>query len=216
MGEASYILGIEIYRDRSTKMLGLNQSSYIEKVLKRFKMKNSKREQLPMRYGIKFSRNNLPKTDEALKRMLDILYTSVVGSIQYVVQCTKPNIAYSLSVTSRYQACAGETHWSAVKTIHPTTGAEYIADSEAAKEAVWMKNYIQELGMLPSIVEPMVIFCDNNRAIAQVKEPRSHHRSKHILRCYHLLREMVSRGDIRMDQVRPAENTTDPLTKPMS
>ncbi|KAL0391304.1 UNVERIFIED_CONTAM: Copia protein, partial [Sesamum latifolium] len=42
MGEASYIIGIKIYRDRSRRMLGLTQSSYIEKVLKRFKMKNSK------------------------------------------------------------------------------------------------------------------------------------------------------------------------------
>ncbi|KAL0433808.1 UNVERIFIED_CONTAM: hypothetical protein Slati_2715100 [Sesamum latifolium] len=71
--------------------------------------------------------------------------------------------------------------------------------SEAAKEAVWMKNYIQELGVVPSIAEPVVIFCDNNGAIAQTKKPRSHHRSKHILRRYHLLREMLSRGDSRMD-----------------
>ncbi|KAL0455632.1 UNVERIFIED_CONTAM: hypothetical protein Slati_0902400 [Sesamum latifolium] len=80
----------------------------------------------------------------------------------------------------------------------------------------WMKNYIQELGVVPSIAELVVIFCDNNGAIAQAKEPRSHHRSKHILRRYHLLREMVSRGDCRMDRVNSAENTTDPLTKPMS
>ncbi|KAL0294157.1 UNVERIFIED_CONTAM: hypothetical protein Sradi_6901200, partial [Sesamum radiatum] len=79
-----------------------------------------------------------------------------------------------------------------------------------------MKNYIQELGVVPSIAEPVVIFCDNNRAIAQAKEPRSHHRSKHILRPYHLLREMVGRGDCRMDRVNSAENTADPLTKPMS
>ncbi|KAL0446377.1 UNVERIFIED_CONTAM: Retrovirus-related Pol polyprotein from transposon RE1 [Sesamum latifolium] len=88
--------------------------------------------------------------------------------------------------------------------------------SEAAKEAVWMKNYIQELGVVPSITDPVVIFCDNNGAIAQAKKPRSHHRSKHILRRYHLLREMVSRGDCRMDRVSSAENTADPLTKPMS
>ncbi|KAL0405427.1 UNVERIFIED_CONTAM: Retrovirus-related Pol polyprotein from transposon RE1 [Sesamum latifolium] len=79
-----------------------------------------------------------------------------------------------------------------------------------------MKNYIQELGVVPRIAEPVVIFCDNNGAIAQAKEPRSHHRSKHILRRYHLLREMVSRGDCRMDRVSSAENTADPLTKPMS
>ncbi|KAL0416391.1 UNVERIFIED_CONTAM: Retrovirus-related Pol polyprotein from transposon RE2, partial [Sesamum latifolium] len=97
-----------------------------------------------------------------------------------------------------------------------TIKAEYIAASEAAKEAIWMKNYIQKLGVVPSIVELVVIFCDNNGAITQAKKPRSHHRFKHILRRYHLFREMVSRGDCRMDRVSSAENTADPLTKPMS
>ncbi|KAL0420492.1 UNVERIFIED_CONTAM: Retrovirus-related Pol polyprotein from transposon TNT 1-94 [Sesamum latifolium] len=101
-------------------------------------------------------------------------------------------------------------------TADSTTEAEYIAASKAAKEAVWMKNYIQELGVVPSIVEPMVIFCDNNGAIAQAKEPRSHHTSKHILRHYHLLRKMVGRGDVRMDRVTSAENMANLLTKPVS
>ncbi|KAL0293359.1 UNVERIFIED_CONTAM: Retrovirus-related Pol polyprotein from transposon TNT 1-94 [Sesamum calycinum] len=80
-----------------------------------------------------------------------------------------------------------------------TMEAEYIVASKAAKEAVWMKNYIQELGVVPPIAEPVVVFCNNNGAIAQAKELRPHHHSKHILRCYYLLREMVSRGDVRMD-----------------
>ncbi|KAL0462674.1 UNVERIFIED_CONTAM: hypothetical protein Slati_0155000 [Sesamum latifolium] len=49
--------------------------------------------------------------------MSDIPYASAIGSIQYVVQCTRPDVAYALSVTSRYQACVGEAHWSAVKII---------------------------------------------------------------------------------------------------
>ncbi|KAL0457888.1 UNVERIFIED_CONTAM: Retrovirus-related Pol polyprotein from transposon TNT 1-94 [Sesamum latifolium] len=232
MGEASYILGVKIYRDRSRRMLGLTQSSYIEKVLKRFRMEHSKRGVLPMRHGIKLSKKQSPKTDEELKRMSDISYASAVGSIQYAVQCTRPDAAYALSVTSRYQACAGKAHWSAVKSIlkylrrtkdmfliygggelilegysdasfqsddddaksqsgfvfklnggavawksskqdttaDSTTEAEYIAASEAAKEAVWIKNYIQKLGVVPSIAEPVVIFCDNNGAIAQAKD----------------------------------------------
>ncbi|KAL0462903.1 UNVERIFIED_CONTAM: Retrovirus-related Pol polyprotein from transposon RE2 [Sesamum latifolium] len=79
-----------------------------------------------------------------------------------------------------------------------------------------MKNYIQELGVVPSIDELVIIFCDNNGAIAQAKEPRSHPRSKHILRRYYLLREMMGRGDVRMDRVTSAENMADPLTKPVS
>ncbi|KAL0286245.1 UNVERIFIED_CONTAM: Retrovirus-related Pol polyprotein from transposon TNT 1-94 [Sesamum radiatum] len=113
----------------------------------------------------------------------------------------------------------GAVAWKSSKqdtTADSTTEAEYITASKAAKEAVWMKNYIQELGVVPSSAEPVVIFCDNNGAIAQAKEPRSHHRSKYILRRYHLLREMVGRGDCRMDRVSSAENTADPLTKLMS
>ncbi|KAL0416319.1 UNVERIFIED_CONTAM: hypothetical protein Slati_3463800 [Sesamum latifolium] len=56
IGEASYILGIKIYRDRSRRMLGLTQSSYIEKVFKRFKMEHSKRGLLPMKHGVKLSK----------------------------------------------------------------------------------------------------------------------------------------------------------------
>ncbi|KAL0329305.1 UNVERIFIED_CONTAM: Secreted RxLR effector protein [Sesamum radiatum] len=117
LGEASYILGIKIFRDRSKRILGMTQNSYVEKVLKRFKMEHSKRGFLPMRHGVKLSKKQSPKTDEELKRMLDIPYASAVDSIQYAAQCTSPDIAYALSVTSRYQACAGEVHWTAVKTI---------------------------------------------------------------------------------------------------
>ncbi|KAL0285674.1 UNVERIFIED_CONTAM: hypothetical protein Sradi_7168300 [Sesamum radiatum] len=59
-------------------------------------------------------------------------------------------------------------------TVDSTTEAEYIAASKAAKEAIWMKNYIQESAVVPSIVEPVVIFCDNNGTIVQAKESRSH------------------------------------------
>ncbi|KAL0386209.1 UNVERIFIED_CONTAM: Retrovirus-related Pol polyprotein from transposon TNT 1-94 [Sesamum radiatum] len=51
-------------------------------------------------------------------------------------------------------------------TADSTIEAEYKATSEATKEAVWMKNYIQELGVVPNIAEPVVIFCNNNGAIA--------------------------------------------------
>ncbi|KAL0296009.1 UNVERIFIED_CONTAM: hypothetical protein Sradi_6653000 [Sesamum radiatum] len=67
MGEASYILSIKIYRDRSRRMLRLTQSSYIEKVLKRFKMENSKRGHLPMDMGLSCPRSSLPRLRRSLK-----------------------------------------------------------------------------------------------------------------------------------------------------
>ncbi|KAI3450066.1 hypothetical protein Pfo_006731, partial [Paulownia fortunei] len=97
-----------------------------------------------------------------------------------------------------------------------TTEAEYIAASDAAKEAVWIRNFIQGLDVIPSIVDPVMIYCDNNGAIAQAKEPRSHQRSKHIMRRYHLIREIIGRGDVIVDRVASAENVADPLTKPLA
>ncbi|KAL0387730.1 UNVERIFIED_CONTAM: Retrovirus-related Pol polyprotein from transposon RE1 [Sesamum radiatum] len=97
LGEASYILRIKIFRDRSKRILRMTQNSYVEKVLKRFKMEHSKQGFLPMRHGVKLSKKQSLKIDEELKRMLDILYTSAVGSIQYAAQCTRPDIAYALS-----------------------------------------------------------------------------------------------------------------------
>ncbi|GKG41154.1 retrotransposon protein, putative, ty1-copia subclass, partial [Tanacetum coccineum] len=56
-GEVAYILGIKIYRDRSKRLIGLCQSTYIEKILKRFYMKNSKRGTIPMQEKLKLSKS---------------------------------------------------------------------------------------------------------------------------------------------------------------
>ena len=55
-----------------------------------------------------------------------------------------------------------------------TMEAEYIAACEAAKDAVWIKKFVSELGVVPSASSPMDLYCDNSGAIAQAKEPRSH------------------------------------------
>src|SRR3954471_12677576 len=79
-----------------------------------------------------------------------------------------------------------------------TTEAKYVAASEAAQEAVWMKEFISELGVVASALDPMVIYCDNNGSIANAKEPRSHKNSKHIKRRFHSTREHVKDGDIKI------------------
>ena len=71
----------------------------------------------------------------------------------------------------------GAVSWKSSKqsTITDSTAeAEYIAAFEAAKEAVWMRKFIAEHEVVPSISDPITVYCDNNGAIAQAKEPRSH------------------------------------------
>ena len=42
-----------------------------------------------------------------------------------------------------------------------STESEYMAASEASQEAIWMKEFITELGVVPSALDPMSIYCDN-------------------------------------------------------
>ena len=90
-----------------------------------------------------------------------------------------------------------------------------MAAAEVAKEVVWIKNFITELGVISSALEPMEIYCDNNGAIAQAKEPRSMQKNKHVQRRYHLIRQFVNEGDIKMSKVHTDLNVSDPLTKPL-
>jgi hypothetical protein len=110
LGEASYILGIKIYRDRSRKLIGLSQSTYIDKVLKRFSMEDSKRGFLPMSHGISLSRSQCPSTRDERERMNRIPYASAIGSIMYAMVSTRLDVSYALSVTSRYQSDPSDSH----------------------------------------------------------------------------------------------------------
>ncbi|KAJ9547714.1 hypothetical protein OSB04_020257 [Centaurea solstitialis] len=280
LGEATYILGIKIYRNRSKRLIGLSQSTYIDKILKRFRMDESKKGFIPMQHGIVLSKTQCPVSSQDQDKMKSVPYASAIGSIMYAMLCTRPDVAYSVSVTSRYQQNPGEPHWVAVKNIlkylrrtkdlflvfggsedeisvngysdasfqtdiddfrsqsgyvftlnggaiswksskqdtiaDSTTEAEYIAASDAAKEAVWLRNFLSDLRVVASISRPIDIFCDNSGAVAQAKEPREHHKSRHVLRKYHLIREIIGRGDVRICKIPTEENVADPLTKPLA
>ena len=88
--------------------------------------------------------------------------------------------------------------------------------SEAANEGVWMKEFISDLGVIPSASGPMKIFCDNTGAIALAKESSFHKRTKHIKRCFNSIRHQVSEGDIEICKIHTDLNVVDPLTKPLS
>ncbi|KAK1607150.1 hypothetical protein QYE76_030823 [Lolium multiflorum] len=117
LGEAAYILGIKIYRDRSRRLIGLSQSTYLDKILKKFRMDESKKGFLPMLPGKVLSKTQGPATAEERERMNKIPYASAVGSIMYAMLCTRPDIAHAVSLTSRYQSDPGMEHWTAVKNI---------------------------------------------------------------------------------------------------
>ena len=79
----------------------------------------------------------------------------------------------------------------------------------------WIKKFLSELGVVPNVQGPVDLYCDNNGATAQANEPRSHSKSKHVLRRYHLIREIVNNCDVKICRVDTVSNTADPLTNPL-
>ncbi|GJW21382.1 hypothetical protein Tco_0032004 [Tanacetum coccineum] len=91
LGDATYILGIKIYRDRSRRLIGLCQSAYIEKILKRFHVENSKRGSIPMQDKLRLSKSQGASTLAKLKRMQNVPIASAVGFYMYVVNVLRPD-----------------------------------------------------------------------------------------------------------------------------
>ena len=115
MGNASYVLGVEILRGRNKGTLGLSQRNYLKFVLKRFSMENCKPALVPMAVGIKLIEGMCPKTLEEKKRMEETPYASALGSLMYAMLFTRPDLCYTVGVLSRYQMNPGIGHWNQIK-----------------------------------------------------------------------------------------------------
>ncbi|GJR53603.1 retrotransposon protein, putative, ty1-copia subclass [Tanacetum coccineum] len=254
LGEAAFILGIKIYRDRSKRLIGLGQNAYMDKILKRYRMDNSKRGHIPMQERLDLNKTQGASTPKEVKRMQNVPYASAVGSIMYVtavknilkylrntkdmflvyggnpeaelrVDCycdagfetdrddTKSQTGYVFILNG------GAVDWKSSKqstTAMSATEAEYIAASEAAMEAVWIRKFISGLGIVPTINEPIRMFCDNSAALHFANEPGVQRGARHYHRRYHYVRECIALGEIRFLKVHTDDNLADPFTKALS
>ncbi|GJU83890.1 retrotransposon protein, putative, ty1-copia subclass [Tanacetum coccineum] len=240
LGEATYILGIKIYRDRSRRLISLSQNAYIDKILKRFKMDTSKRGTIPMQPNVDLRKSQGPSTPAEVKRMKGIHYASAVGSIIYTKDMFLiygGDSTTELSVTCYTNASwetdrddlrsqtgfvfvmnGGAVDWKSSKqstTAMSSMEVEYIAVAEAAIKAIWMRKFISGLGLVPSIDKPIDIYCENTCAITLVDKPGVQKGAKIFRRKYHFICKVIQEGDIRILKVHTNNNLVDPLTKPM-
>jgi len=111
MREATYILGIKSYKDISKRLLGLSQSMYIDKMLKWFSVKESKREYFT--YFAYDTSSRICALKHKLRDMMEIIpYTMTmdIRSIICVMICIRPDISYVLSIMSIYQFNPSKSH----------------------------------------------------------------------------------------------------------
>ncbi|KAH9724129.1 Integrase catalytic domain-containing protein [Citrus sinensis] len=212
LGDAQRILGMEICRDKKNGIVWLTQKSYLKKVLERFSMDDkTKSVCTPLALHFKLSSSSCPRSQEERDYMARVPYASAVGSLMYVMVCTRPDISQAVSMVSKYMHNPGKNQWLAVKLIlrylygtvdvgllfkkdcgqqcvgycdsdfagdlnkrRSTTGyvftlgggpvswrsilqstialstteAEYMAATEAVKEAIWLKGLFGDLGVI--------------------------------------------------------------------
>ena len=91
-----------------------------------------------------------------------------------------------------------------------TTEAEYMAITEAVKEAIWLQGLLGELGISQ---EDVIVYCDSQSAIQLAKNQVYHARTKHIDVRYHFIQEILKEGGVMIQQIWISENPIDMLIK---
>lgn len=269
LGPARYILGMKICKDKD--MITLNQTSYIERVLQKFKMEDCKPSATPMETGVIL---NKPKeSQDSSVCVYD--YRGLIGSLMYIAVGSRPDIAHAVSYLSQFNDCHTETHWKAAKRVLrylkgtkdccltfqkgelkitayadsdwgrneadrrsytgfvfrlgksivswesrkqktvalSSTEAEYMSLSDACKEALFLRKFLQEiLGITPKVI----IYNDNQSAQKLCRNSVFHARTKHIDIRHHFIRENVTNGIIDVEYLCTNDMIADLLTKPLS
>nr|GEV02659.1 hypothetical protein [Tanacetum cinerariifolium] len=165
--EATFILGIKIYKDRSKRLIGLGQNAYMDKILKRYRMDNSKRSHILMQERLDLNKTQGDSTPEETDR-----------------DDTKSQTRYIFILNG------GAVNWKSSKqstTAISATEAEYLAASEAAMEAVWIRKFISGLGVQKG--------------------------ARHYHRRYHYVRKSIELGEIKFLKDHTYDNLFDPFTK---
>ena len=94
--------------------------------------------------------------------------------------------------------------------------AEYVACSAATQDAVWLRSFLQHLEIIKTILEPVIIFCDNTTALAVAKDPKYHGKRKNIKKRYHYIRYAIIEKDVVLKYISTSNIVADPLTKPIA
>lgn len=270
LGPVGHYLGMVVTRDRVAGTITLTQTGYVGKVLKEFGMDDAKPAATPMETG------EAPLEKQSIETATPVeavRYQSAVGSLMYLMTTTRPDIAFAVSMVSRFAQSPNDSHWKAVKRImrylrgtasrgvtlgsgsakltgysdadwggdqatrRSTSGyifmmgggpvswcskrqatvalssceAEYIALTQATKEAVWLRLLLAEFGVPDAA--PTRILADNQGAMALAKNPGFHTRTKHIDIQYHFVRQEIGRKRVELEFVGSEDMLADCLTK---
>ena len=271
LGPVKKFLGLDIYRPTPTGPVYLSQSTYARKMLHKFNMARCNPVKTPCETSVHLHKRT-PDEEPADGE----LYRQMIGSLMFLAQYARPDIAFTVSTLSQYLKDPSIHHFRAVKHLlryirahkdlslafdedfrnslagysdasyannpddrKSTSGnvfffgngviffqsqkqsviamstmeAEYMALSEAAKEAIFLINLLRSLKIDPHL--PILIKTDSESALDHVKNNVKHARTKHIDIRHHFIRNACSDGQVTLQHVPSASQIADVLTKPL-
>ncbi|XP_014626187.1 uncharacterized protein [Glycine max] len=183
LGEASVILGIKI--TRSKERISLDQSHYIEKILKKYDYFDCKPASTPYDPSVKLFKN----TGEDDSKATSGYIFSIVGG--------------AVSWKSKKQTILAQS----------TMKSEMIALATASEETSWLRSLLAEIPLWERPIPVVLIHCDSTVAIAKIENRYYNGKKRQIRRKHNTVRELPSTGAVRVDHVRTDDNLADPLTK---
>lgn len=270
LGNANYYVGLEIGRNRKEGTISIGQRAYIDKIIRKYHMEDSKSISTPADIGTFLVSTGDGDSD------IKFPYRSACGSLTFAATVSRPDISYAVGEVCRFMAHPNQMHVNAIKRIFrylnhtkdmkitygsgdckvigytdadhardpessrsvtgyafmlangavtwkseqqshvtlSTAESEYVALCEGVKEAIWLHNLLEEIGYGQS--NKIEMLCDNLSTIRWVKNPQQHHRTKHINKKLHFVREIYQEGEIQLEHVNGDDQLADVFTKPLS
>jgi transposase InsO family protein len=271
LGPASLFLGVRIRRNRSKRLLWLDQKHYIKEALTLFNLVNLKSATIPLQPNVLVANNEGDPVNTADHK----LYQQIIGTIMYLMIQTRPDISFPVQWLSRalqkpykthlnaakallrylnhsvdlaicygredfnllgyadsdfagckitakstygylYKVAGGPISWKAKRgtTISLSTlEAEFIALTEATKEAQWLVGLFSEL-LIPN-PSPVILHGDNTGSNTTAYNSSYHNRTKHTLLRFQYVKEKVLEGLIKVIYIDTNSMPADGLTKPL-
>ncbi|KAK4400061.1 Retrovirus-related Pol polyprotein from transposon TNT 1-94 [Sesamum angolense] len=227
-------LGIKI--SKTSDGLALSQSYYVGTILKKFKAYESPPAKTPVDLNLHLAKNK----DEP---ECQIEYSRIIGSLMYIMNCTRPDIAYAVNKLSRFTKGYSDANWiSDSKDTKSTSGyvftigggavswksskqtciarstmeSEFIALDKVGEEAEWLRNFLEDIPCWTKPVPAIMVHCDSQSAIGRAQSSMYNGKSRHIRRRHNTIRQLISSGIISIDYIKSKDNIADPLTKGLS
>ncbi|RVW67802.1 Retrovirus-related Pol polyprotein from transposon TNT 1-94 [Vitis vinifera] len=201
LGETEAILGIKI--TRTPNRLKLSQEHYVEKILRKFEHLDYKPVSTPYDPSSQLKKNREHSVAQ-------IEYAQIIGSLMYLMNCTRPDIAYAIGRLSRYTQSPNQDHWTVVHRVlkylrgtinydemKSTSGYAFIlGGKKASSEAKWLRNLLADIPLWTRPTLFVSMHCDSQAVIAKVKSKIFNGKNRHIRLRHNIVRQPLETGVI--------------------